>query len=243
MNVIQVENVRKSFDGNIVLSDISFSVGKGDVVCLIGPSGSGKSTMLRCINLLEDIDEGKITVLGHDIATIKDINSYRKDVGMVFQQFNLFSNMNVLDNCMLAQTKVLKRNRQQAEEKAREMLRKVGMLDFIHAYPSTLSGGQKQRVAIARSLCMDPQILLFDEPPSALDPEMVSEVLNVMKDLARDDMTMIVVTHEMGFAREVADKVLFMDDGVIVEEGTPSEMFNNPQNERTRQFLSRIIRQ
>ncbi|MBR5754923.1 MAG: amino acid ABC transporter ATP-binding protein [Erysipelotrichaceae bacterium] len=243
MNVIQVENVKKSFDNNIVLSDISFSVGKGDVVCLIGPSGSGKSTMLRCINLLEDIDEGKITVLGHDIATIKDINSYRKDVGMVFQQFNLFSNMNVLDNCMLAQTKVLRRNRQQAEEKAREMLRKVGMLDFIHAYPSTLSGGQKQRVAIARSLCMDPQILLFDEPTSALDPEMVSEVLNVMKDLARDDMTMIVVTHEMGFAREVADKVLFMDDGVIVEEGTPSEMFNNPQNERTRQFLSRIIRQ
>ena len=243
MNVIQVENVRKSFDGNIVLSDISFSVGKGDVVCLIGPSGSGKSTMLRCMNLLEDIDEGKITVLGHDIATIKDINSYRKDVGMVFQQFNLFSNMNVLDNCMLAQTKVLRRNRQQAEEKAREMLKKVGMLDFIHAYPSTLSGGQKQRVAIARSLCMDPQILLFDEPTSALDPEMVSEVLNVMKDLARDDMTMIVVTHEMGFAREVADKVLFMDDGVIVEEGTPSEMFNNPRNERTRQFLSRIIRQ
>ena len=243
MNVIQVENVRKSFDGNIVLSDISFSVGKGDVVCLIGPSGSGKSTMLRCINLLEDIDEGKITVLGHDIGTIKDINSYRKDVGMVFQQFNLFSNMNVLDNCMLAQTKVLRRNRQQAEEKAREMLKKVGMLDFIHAYPSTLSGGQKQRVAIARSLCMDPQILLFDEPTSALDPEMVSEVLNVMKDLARDDMTMIVVTHEMGFAREVADKVLFMDDGVIVEEGTPSEMFNNPRNERTRQFLSRIIRQ
>ncbi|MBO4359201.1 MAG: amino acid ABC transporter ATP-binding protein [Erysipelotrichaceae bacterium] len=243
MNVIQVENVKKSFDNNIVLSDISFSVGKGDVVCLIGPSGSGKSTMLRCINLLEDIDEGKITVLGHDIGTIKDINSYRKDVGMVFQQFNLFSNMNVLDNCMLAQTKVLRRNRQQAEEKAREMLRKVGMLDFIHAYPSTLSGGQKQRVAIARSLCMDPQILLFDEPTSALDPEMVSEVLNVMKDLARDDMTMIVVTHEMGFAREVADKVLFMDDGVIVEEGTPSEMFNNPRNERTRQFLSRIIRQ
>ncbi|MBR5341054.1 MAG: amino acid ABC transporter ATP-binding protein [Erysipelotrichaceae bacterium] len=239
--MIEVNNVRKSFDKLGVLSDISFTVEKGEVVCLIGPSGSGKSTMLRCINLLEDIDEGQIVVLGQDINKIKDINAYRKQVGMVFQQFNLFANMNVIENCILAQVKVLKKDRKSAEETAMEQLKKVGMGDFVYAYPSTLSGGQKQRVAIARALCMNPEILLFDEPTSALDPEMVGEVLSVIKDLANEDMTMIVVTHEMGFAKDVADKVIFMDDGLIVEEGKPEQIFNNPKNERTRQFLSRIL--
>lgn len=241
MPIIEVNNVRKSFDKLGVLSDISFTVEKGEVVCLIGPSGSGKSTMLRCINLLEDIDEGQIVVLGQDINKIKDINAYRKQVGMVFQQFNLFANMNVIENCILAQVKVLKKDRKSAEETAMEQLKKVGMGDFVYAYPSTLSGGQKQRVAIARALCMNPEILLFDEPTSALDPEMVGEVLSVIKDLANEDMTMIVVTHEMGFAKDVADKVIFMDDGLIVEEGKPEQIFNNPKNERTRQFLSRIL--
>ena len=241
MPIIEVNNVRKSFDKLGVLSDISFTVEKGEVVCLIGPSGSGKSTMLRCINLLEDIDEGQIVVLGQDINKIKDINAYRKQVGMVFQQFNLFANMNVIDNCILAQVKVLKKDRKSAEETAMEQLKKVGMGDFAYAYPSTLSGGQKQRVAIARALCMNPEILLFDEPTSALDPEMVGEVLSVIKDLANEDMTMVVVTHEMGFAKDVADKVIFMDDGLIVEEGKPEQIFNNPKNERTRQFLSRIL--
>ena len=241
MPIIEVNNVRKSFDKLGVLSDISFTVEKGEVVCLIGPSGSGKSTMLRCINLLEDIDEGQIIVLGQDINKIKDINAYRKQVGMVFQQFNLFANMNVIENCILAQVKVLKKDRKSAEETAMEQLKKVGMGDFAYAYPSTLSGGQKQRVAIARALCMNPEILLFDEPTSALDPEMVGEVLSVIKDLANEDMTMVVVTHEMGFAKDVADKVIFMDDGLIVEEGKPEQIFNNPKNERTRQFLSRIL--
>ena len=241
MALIEIKNVKKSFEANNVLSDVSFEVNKGDVVCLIGSSGSGKSTILRCINLLETIDEGQIIVLGQDINKIKDINSYRKNVGMVFQQFNLFNNMNVLNNCVLAQVKVLKKDRQEAEKIAIERLTEVGLKDFIYAYPATLSGGQKQRVAIARALCMDPEILLFDEPTSALDPEMVGEVLNVIKALAEKDMTMVVVTHEMAFARDVADKVVFMDNGVIVEEGSPEQIFNNPKNERTRQFLSRII--
>ena len=241
MPIIEVNNVRKSFDKLGVLSDISFTVEKGEVVCLIGPSGSGKSTMLRCINLLEDIDEGQIVVLGQDINKIKDINAYRKQVGMVFQQFNLFANMNVIENCILAQVKVLKKDRKSAEETAMEQLKKVGMGDFVYAYPSTLSGGQKQRVAIARVLASNPEILLCDEATSALDPEMVGEVLSVIKDLANEDMTMIVVTHEMGFAKDVADKVIFMDDGLIVEEGKPEQIFNNPKNERTRQFLSRIL--
>ena len=241
MSVIEIRNVRKSFEGNVVLSDVSFDVEKGEVVCLIGASGSGKSTLLRCVNLLEDIDEGQIIVSGQDIETLKDINEYRQKVGMVFQQFNLFSNMNVLDNCMLAQTKVLKKSKEEARQEAMKQLQKVGMDDFINAYPVTLSGGQKQRVAIARALCMDPEILLFDEPTSALDPEMVGEVLNVIRELAEEDMTMIIVTHEMKFAAEVADKVIFMDDGVILEEGTPSEIFNQPKNERTRQFLARIL--
>ncbi len=240
MNVIEVKNVRKSFNGLSVLNDISFSVGKGEVVCLIGSSGSGKSTMLRCINLLEDVDGGQITVLGQDIGKLDDIDSYRRRVGMVFQQFNLFNNLNVIENCILAQVKVLKKDRREAEEKALRELEKVGMKDFSRAYPATLSGGQKQRVAIARALCMEPEILLFDEPTSALDPEMVGEVLNVIEDLAKDDMTMLIVTHEMSFAREVADKVIFMDGGTILEEGSPEQIFDHPKNDRTKQFLARI---
>ncbi|MBQ3295203.1 MAG: amino acid ABC transporter ATP-binding protein [Erysipelotrichaceae bacterium] len=239
--MVEIKNVQKHFGANEVLDDISFNVEKGDVVCLIGPSGSGKSTMLRCINLLETIDKGEIIVLGEDINKISDINAYRQKVGMVFQQFNLFNNMNVIDNCILAQVKVLKRDKEEARKIAINNLTKVGMGDFINAYPATLSGGQKQRVAIARALCVDPEILLFDEPTSALDPEMVGEVLNVIKDLADEDMTMIVVTHEMGFARDVADKVVFMDSGIVLEEGRPEEIFNNPKNERTRQFLARVL--
>ena len=241
MAIIEIKNVKKSFDQNKVLSDISFEVNKGDVVCLIGPSGSGKSTMLRCLNLLEDIDDGQIIVLDQDINKISDINAYRKRVGMVFQQFNLFNNMNVLDNCTLAQIKVLKKDKKEAEKTAIENLEKVGLKDFVYAYPATLSGGQKQRVAIARALCMNPEIMLFDEPTSALDPEMVGEVLNVIKDLANEDMTMVVVTHEMGFAKDVADKVVFMDEGIILEEGSPDKIFNNPENERTKQFLARVL--
>lgn len=241
MPIVEIKNVQKHFGNNEVLNDISFDVEKGDVVCLIGPSGSGKSTMLRCINLLESIDKGEIVVLGQDINKIENINAYRQKVGMVFQQFNLFNNMNVLDNCILAQVKVLKRDKEEARKIAIGNLTKVGMGDFINAYPATLSGGQKQRVAIARALCVDPEILLFDEPTSALDPEMVGEVLNVIKDLADEDMTMIIVTHEMDFARDVADKVVFMDSGIILEEGKPEEIFNNPKNERTRQFLARVL--
>ena len=241
MPVIEVKNVKKSFDNKLVLSDISFDVNKGDVVCLIGASGSGKSTMLRCLNLLETIDEGQIIVLGEDINKITNINDYRKRVGMVFQQFNLFNNYNVLDNCILAQVKVLKKSKEEATEEAIRQLEKVGLADFAKAYPSTLSGGQKQRVAIARALCMNPEIMLFDEPTSALDPEMVGEVLEVIKELAEEDMTMVIVTHEMGFCKEVADNVVFMDDGVVLEEGSPDEIFNKPKNERTKQFLSRVI--
>ena len=241
MPVIEVKNVKKSFDNKLVLSDISFDVNKGDVVCLIGASGSGKSTMLRCLNLLETIDEGQIIVLGEDINKITNINDYRKRVGMVFQQFNLFNNYNVLDNCILAQVRVLKKSKEEATEEAMRQLEKVGLADFAKAYPSTLSGGQKQRVAIARALCMNPEIMLFDEPTSALDPEMVGEVLEVIKELAEEDMTMVIVTHEMGFCKEVADNVVFMDDGVVLEEGSPYEIFNKPKNERTKQFLSRVI--
>ena len=241
MPIVEIKNVQKHFGANEVLNDISFTVDKGEVVCLIGPSGSGKSTMLRCINLLESIDKGQITVLGEDINRIQDINAYRQKVGMVFQQFNLFNNMNVIENCILAQVKVLKRNKEEARKIAIDNLTKVGMIDFINAYPATLSGGQKQRVAIARALCVNPEILLFDEPTSALDPEMVGEVLNVIKDLADEDMTMIIVTHEMAFAKDVADKIVFMDSGIILEEGKPEKIFNNPENERTRQFLSRVL--
>ena len=241
MALIEVKNVRKSFENQLVLSDISFEVNKGDVVCLIGPSGSGKSTMLRCLNLLETIDEGNIVVLGDDINKISNINDYRKRVGMVFQQFNLFNNLNVLDNSTLAQIRVLKKSKEEAAAEAMKQLNKVGLADFAKAYPATLSGGQKQRVAIARALCMNPEIMLFDEPTSALDPEMVGEVLEVIKELAAEDMTMVIVTHEMGFAKDVADKVIFMDGGVVLEEGDPKKIFNNPSNDRTKQFLSRVI--
>lgn len=241
MALIEVRNVRKGFGELQVLKDISFDVNEGEVVCLIGSSGSGKSTMLRCINLLEDIDSGTISVNGQQIDQITDINGYRKNVGMVFQQFNLFSNMNVLNNCMIAQKRVLKRKEEDAREMAIKQLKKVGMADFINAYPSTLSGGQKQRVAIARALCMEPQILLFDEPTSALDPEMVGEVLSVIKELADENMTMIIVTHEMGFAKSVSDKVVFMADGVVAEYGTPQEVFDNPKNPATKAFLANSL--
>ena len=241
MEVISVIDVKKSFDHLDVLKGISFTVNEGEVVCLIGPSGSGKSTMLRCINLLENIDSGVITVLGEDISKLSDINAFRSKVGMVFQQFNLFNNMNVLDNCIIAQKRVLKTPVEEAKKKALEHLKNVGMADFAHAYPSTLSGGQKQRVAIARALCMEPQILLFDEPTSALDPEMVEEVLNVIKDLTKQYMTMVIVTHEMMFAKDVADKIVFMDSGVVLEEGSPEVIFDHPSNERTKQFLKRVL--
>ena len=209
---------------------------------MIGASGSGKSTMLRCINLLEVADSGEIIVDNEDILKIKDINHYRQKVGMVFQQFNLFNNMTVLKNCMIAQEKVLKISKETAKEKALYFLNKVGMLDFAYANASTLSGGQKQRVAIARALCMDPEILLFDEPTSALDPEMVGEVLDVMKNLAKEGLTMVIVTHEMSFAKEVSNKVVFMADGIIEEQGTPDQIFNHPQKEKTKAFLARVIR-
>ncbi len=241
MAVIEIKKIQKSFGSLEVLKSVDFSVNQGEVVCLIGASGSGKSTLLRCINLLETPDGGEIIVHGEDIMKVKNANSYRAKVGMVFQSFNLFNNMTVLKNCMVAQMKVLKRSEAESKEKALHYLKKVGMEAFANAPSITLSGGQKQRVAIARALCMDPEVLLFDEPTSALDPEMVQEVLNVMKDLANEGLTMIVVTHEMGFAKDVADKVVFMDQGIIVEEGNPEEIFNHPKQERTRSFLSRII--
>ena len=240
--LIKINNVHKNFGHLQVLKGVSFNVDKNDVVCLISASGSGKSTMLRCINLLEVADSGEIIVDNEDILKIKDINHYRQKVGMVFQQFNLFNNMTVLKNCMIAQEKVLKISKEKAKEKALYFLNKVGMLDFAYANASTLSGGQKQRVAIARALCMDPEILLFDEPTSALDPEMVGEVLDVMKNLAKEGLTMVIVTHEMSFAKEVSNKVVFMADGIIEEQGTPDQIFNHPQKEKTKAFLARVIR-
>lgn len=241
--LIQILSCRKSFGSLEVLKDINFSVNKGDVVCLIGSSGSGKSTLLRCINRLEHIDSGQILVDGQDIYDQSvDLNKYRAKVGMVFQSFNLFSNLNVIDNCIIAQQKVLKRDKTEAHRIAMTYLKKVGMEDFAHAASTQISGGQKQRVAIARALCMNPDILLFDEPTSSLDPEMVQDVLDVMKDLANEGLTMIVVTHEMSFAKEVANKVVFMDKGVIAEEGNPQDIFTKPKNPRTQEFLKRIIR-
>ncbi len=241
-NIIEIRGLKKHFDKLEVLNDIQFSVAPGEVICLIGASGSGKSTLLRCVNLLETPDVGEILVHGQNILQGRmDVNQYRAKVGMVFQSFNLFANMDVLKNCMVGQTHVLHRSKEEAREKALYFLQKVGMKDFLLASPAQLSGGQKQRVAIARALCMDPEVLLFDEPTSALDPEMVGGVLEVMKDLAREGLTMIVVTHEMGFAREVSTRVVFMDKGVIAEEGSPEEIFQNPQNPRTREFLSRYI--
>ena len=239
--VVEIHDLHKSFGSLEVLKGIDFSVAPGEVVCLIGSSGSGKSTLLRCINLLEKPDKGVIRVFGEDILNIRNVDRYRANVGMCFQQFNLFKNMNVLKNCMIAQEKVLKRSSKEAEEKAMFFLKKVGMEAFANADSSRISGGQKQRVAIARALCMDPKLMLFDEPTSALDPEMVKEVLEVMKQLAVDGLTMIVVTHEMGFARQAADRVVFMDKGVIEEEGTPDAIFTNPKSARTREFLQHFI--
>lgn len=240
--VIEVQHLMKSFGNHEVLKDIDFTVNKGEVVCVIGSSGSGKSTLLRCINLLEKLSGGDILYKGKNIMQdTHDINEYRKHLGMVFQQFNLFNNHNVLNNCMVGQIKVLKRTKEQAEAVARKNLQLVGMEEYINAKPSQLSGGQKQRVAIARALSMDPDVLLFDEPTSALDPEMVGEVLKVMKELAGLGLTMLVVTHEMDFAKDVADRVVFMDKGVIVEEGPPAEIFNHPKEERTKEFLKRTL--
>jgi len=240
--IIEIKNIHKHFNHLEVLKGVDFSVNEGEVVCLIGRSGSGKSTLLRCINLLEIPDDGSIEVFGEDILHTKDINKYRKRVGMCFQQFNLFNNMNVLQNCVKPQLKVLKIDKQQATDKAIKYLTKVGMENFINADVRTLSGGQKQRVAIARALCMEPEIMLFDEPTSALDPEMVNEVLNVMKELANDGLTMIIVTHEMGFAKDVSDRIIFMDNGVIEEEGTPDDIFNHPKSSNTKAFLSNFIK-
>ncbi|SHL40940.1 amino acid ABC transporter ATP-binding protein, PAAT family [Anaerocolumna jejuensis DSM 15929] len=241
-NLIEVKHLSKSFGEHAVLKDIDFSVNKGEVICIIGSSGSGKSTLLRCINLLEKPSGGEIFYNGENILDDRhDIYKYRTKLGMVFQQFNLFNNYNVLDNCVIGQLKVLKRNREEAKEVALKYLKTVGMEQFVNAKPRQLSGGQKQRVAIARALSMEPDVMLFDEPTSALDPEMVGEVLKVMKELAGMGLTMLIVTHEMGFARDVADRVVFMDQGVIAEEGNPEDIFNNPAQERTREFLSRVL--
>jgi putative lysine transport system ATP-binding protein len=241
-NILQINHLRKTFGANEVLKDINFSVSKGEVVCIIGASGSGKSTLLRCINLLEYPTSGDILYHGQNILEQSISNAvYRAKMGMVFQQFNLFNNLTVLDNCIVGQLKVLKRNKETARKTALEYLDLVGMSQFINAKPNQISGGQKQRVAIARALSMEPEALLFDEPTSALDPEMVGEVLKVMKNLAQSGLTMLVVTHEMGFARDVANRVVFMDDGVIVEDDVPEVIFNNPRNERTRTFLKRIL--
>lgn len=239
---IHVSHLQKSFGKLEVLKDISYDVHEGEVVVIIGPSGSGKSTFLRCMNKLEEISGGEIIVDGHNLTDRHvDINKVRENVGMVFQHFNLFPHMNVMQNLMLAPVDLKKASKEEARERALQMLRKVGMEDKADAYPDQLSGGQKQRVAIARALCMTPDIMLFDEPTSALDPEMVGEVLQVMKQLAADGMTMVIVTHEMGFAREVADRVLFMDGGYIVEQGTPQEVLLNPKEPRTIDFLNKVL--
>ncbi|REJ22745.1 MAG: peptide ABC transporter ATP-binding protein [Bacillaceae bacterium] len=240
--MIQVKHLKKSFENLEVLKDISVDIKEKEVVCVIGPSGSGKSTFLRCLNKLEDITAGQVIVNGQDITNPNlDINKVRQEVGMVFQQFNLFPHKTVLENITLAPIKVKGVSEQEANEKALQLLKKVGLSEKASSYPSELSGGQKQRVAIARALAMNPKIMLFDEPTSALDPEMVGEVLTVMKELAAEGMTMVVVTHEIGFAKEVSDRVIFMDGGYIVEENTPSELFNNPKHERTKAFLSKVL--
>lgn len=241
--IIKTTDLCKYYGDNIhALDGVSAEIKKGEVVVVIGPSGSGKSTFLRSLNLLESATSGSVFFEGVDITDSKvDINFHRRKMGMVFQQFNLFPHMNVLRNLTLAPMKLLKKSKEEAEAKAMELLERVGLADRAMAYPSQLSGGQKQRVAIVRALCMDPDVMLFDEPTSALDPEMVGEVLDVMKKLATDGMTMVVVTHEMGFARDVADRILFMCDGKIMEEGTPEEFFTNPKDERARQFLKSIL--
>ncbi len=240
-SIIKVQNLRKVFGELEVLRDISFNVEEGQVVCVIGPSGSGKSTLLRCLNKLEETQGGEIEVLNQKLSQVKDINKYRENIGMVFQHFNLFPNYTVMDNLTLAPVMLKKMTKAEAEQKAAELLKTVGLYDKKDVYPVTLSGGQKQRVAIARALCMSPKIMLFDEPTSALDPEMVGEVLDVMKKLAQEGMTMVVVTHEMGFAREVADRVVFMEDGFIVEDSSPAEMFSNPKSTRCKAFLASVL--
>lgn len=240
--MIQINNLYKSFDNHEVLKGINQHIKKGEVVVIIGPSGSGKSTFLRCMNLLETPTKGDIIFEDNNITDSNvDINKIRENMGMVFQGFNLFPHKTVLDNITLAPIKVKNMPKEDAIKKAEELLDKVGLKDKKDSYPSSLSGGQKQRIAIARALAMEPDVMLFDEPTSALDPEMVGEVLNVMKNLAKDGMTMAVVTHEMGFAREVGDRILFMDDGKILEEGTPEDIFNNPTNPRTKDFLSKVL--
>ena len=239
--VLKIKHLSKAFGSNQVLKDIDFTVNKGDVISIIGASGSGKSTLLRCINLLETPTAGEIWYNGKNVAARKvKAHEYRSHVGMVFQSFNLFNNMTVLENCIAGQVKVLKKSREEAKEHAMYYLEKVGMAPYINAKPRQISGGQKQRVAIARALAMDPEVLLFDEPTSALDPEMVGEVLSVMQDLAQEGMTMLVVTHEMAFARDVSNHVVYMSDGVICEEGSPAEVFGNPQKQETRDFLARF---
>ena len=242
--VIDIQHLSKSFGNHEVLKDIDFSVYKGEVVSIIGSSGSGKSTLLRCINLLERPNGGQIIYHEENILEDKhDIHAYRTKLGMVFQQFNLFNNHNVLNNCVVGQVKVLKRSKEEAEKIAMNYLKIVGMDQYINAKSKQLSGGQKQRVAIARALSMEPDVMLFDEPTSALDPEMVGEVLKVMKELAETGLTMLIVTHEMEFAKEVSDRVVFMDKGVICEEGSPEQIFNNPKQDRTREFLKRTLKQ
>lgn len=240
--VIELEHLQKQFGDHAVLRDINLSVEKGEVLSIIGASGSGKSTMLRCINLLETPTSGRILYHGKDISDRSiNLSQYRTKVGMVFQSFNLFNNMTALNNCVTGQMSVLKRSRREAEEVAMKYLTKVGMAPYIHARPAQLSGGQKQRVAIARALAMEPEVLLFDEPTSALDPQMVGEVLTVMRELAQEGLTMLVVTHEMAFARDVSTNVVFMDDGLICEEGSPEKLFGQPENPKTREFLSRFL--
>jgi len=242
MSLISIKNISKSFDDTVVLKDISLEVNKGDIISIIGSSGSGKSTLLRCINLLERPDRGEIIFNNINLLDRKtNINKIRSRLAMVFQNFNLFNNMNVLQNCIFGQVHVLKRNKKEATEIAIKNLQKVGLGDRLNFKVKDISGGQKQRVAIARALCMDPDVILFDEPTSALDPEMVSEVLDVMKSLAEEGITMIVVTHEMAFARDISSKIIFMDDGYICEQGSSDEIFNSPKNTRTKEFLKRYI--
>ncbi|MGI2335057.1 MAG: amino acid ABC transporter ATP-binding protein [Dehalogenimonas sp.] len=239
--IIQIENIHKNFGRVQALRGVSLNVEAGEVVVIIGPSGSGKSTLLRCINRLEEYNSGKITVDGIPLDTAQNINAVRREVGMVFQSFNLFSHLSVLDNLVLAQRQVRKRSKIEAVETAKQLLKKVGIPEKENAYPGQLSGGQQQRVAIARALAMNPKVMLFDEPTSALDPEMIKEVLDVMTNLASEGMTMVVVSHEMGFARAAANRMIFMDEGLIVETATPHEFFTNPQQERSRAFLSKVL--
>lgn len=241
-HVLEVRHLSKTFGKNVVLRDVDFKVDAGDVTCIIGASGSGKSTLLRCINMLETPTTGEVLFHGSDITDKKvNVASYRSKVGMVFQSFNLFNNMTVLENCMVGQIKVLKRGKEEARKNAMKYLEKVGMAPYINAKPKQISGGQKQRVAIARALAMEPEVLLFDEPTSALDPQMVGEVLAVMRTLAKEGLTMIIVTHEMAFARDVSNQVVFMADGVIEEQGSPSDIFGNPKKAKTQEFLSRFM--